>query len=86
MKAYCYRSGLIRIGKRLPKGAIQILEGSDEHVRAVIQATARLAYDGITWLVPGIPEAPSEREARRALDLYLDWIKIRAANSHAQED
>ncbi|EIX0306246.1 host nuclease inhibitor protein [Salmonella enterica] len=64
--AYCWASGLIEFGNTLPEGALPIVTGSEKQVRDVVTVLARHAYNG-DLLVPGIPEAASQDEAREAL-------------------
>lgn len=64
--AYCWASGLIEFGNTLPEGALPIVTGSEKRVRDVVEVLARHAYNG-DLLVPGIPEAASQDEAREAL-------------------
>ena len=59
--AFADSAGVIRIGKRCPKGALPI--GRRRHFFALhgaVSAVARLAYDNGTLLVPGVPEADDE--------------------------
>jgi hypothetical protein len=74
MISYCYRSGQIRFGRKVPEGAIQIAQGPAKPLRELIRNVARHAYDGTTLLVPGIPEAETEQEAEAALRRFLVWI------------
>ncbi|EDQ5839182.1 host nuclease inhibitor protein [Salmonella enterica subsp. enterica] len=64
--AYCWASGLIEFGHTLPEGALPIVTGSEKKVREEVGVLARHAYNG-ELLVPGIPEAASQNEAREAL-------------------
>lgn len=73
--AYCYASGQIRVGKKVPKGALPITSGPEKPLRKLIHATATLAYDNKTWLVPGIRLVPTEKEKLDALYAYIDWIE-----------
>ena len=76
MYAHCYRSGEIELSRKpeLP-GAILIGKGPKQDIEAKLAGRARLAYDGETWLVPGIPEAECDDEAEVALAKF----KIRFA-------
>lgn len=74
MKAYCYRTGLIRFGNKVPDGAIQIAQGPSKLLRNMIDAVSRHAYDGKSLLVPGIPEAETDEQAADALQRFLNWI------------
>ena len=72
MKAYCWASGLIEFGPRVPKGALLIASGSAKALRVYIEGVARHGYKS-RWvkgrltkvpgteplLVPGVPEAGS---------------------------
>lgn len=76
--AYAWRYGRIDFGRRVPGGAIEIAKDRDEQrLRDLICATARHAYDGVTLLVPGVPEAESEEAAADALVRWRDWITTR---------
>lgn len=79
MIAYCYRSGQIMFGRSVPKGAIKVAQGPAKALRKMICATARHAYDGKTLLVPGVPEARTEKLAGDALERFIDWIAPRVA-------
>ncbi|HAF44690.1 MAG TPA: host nuclease inhibitor protein [Gallionellaceae bacterium] len=79
MIAYCYRSGQIRFGRKVPEGAIQVAVGPAKPLRELIRNVARHAYDGVTLLVPGIPEAASDEDAGDALQRFLVWIAPRVA-------
>ena len=71
MYLHCYRSGKIVLS-RAPdmEGAIQLCQGPKDDLKQRLSAKARLAYDGETWLVPGLPEAQSEAEASAALAAF----------------
>lgn len=72
--AYCWASGLIEFGNVVPDGAIPIITGEDEKIRSVIEGTARLSHDNENLLVPGVPEAASQREGVLALERYVEWL------------
>ena len=48
-----------------------------KRLREVVTANARHAYDGVTLLVPGIPEAKSENEAVDAAIRFRALIEER---------
>lgn len=77
MIAYCYASGHIKFGRVVPDGAIEMARGPAARLRSMIVPTSRIAYDGKTLLVPGVPEAPSGDVAVDALGLHLRWLKRR---------
>lgn len=74
MKAYCYASGRIAIGKNVPDGALPIARGPRNKLREMLSGTARHTFDSRVLLVPGIPEAPSQSYALDALKRYTKWI------------
>ena len=94
MKAYAYASGLVEIGRRVPKGALPLLiEGSRKKLTDFLEVVCRHGYateviDGRTQkkpgteclLVPGVPEAPNPQAALDALCSFCDWIKPQAAS------
>lgn len=73
--AYCWRSGVVEFGKELPAGAIAITRGAGIVWREWVAIKCRLAYDGKTLLVPGIPEAEDDEAAFTALKKFCDWIE-----------
>ncbi|EAY1375590.1 TPA: host nuclease inhibitor protein [Salmonella enterica] len=74
--AYCWASGLIEFGNTLPEGALPIVTGNEKNVRDVVGVLARHAYNG-DLLVPGIPEAANQNEAREALERFSRVIQER---------
>ncbi len=74
--AYCWASGLIEFGNTLPEGALPIVTSSEKNVRDVVGVLARHAYNG-DLLVPGIPEAADQNEAREALERFSRVIQER---------
>lgn len=73
--AYCWASGDIHVGKRVPRGALPLnLRGPEEKVRAFVTRVARHGYNGVTMLVPGIPEARNQSVAVKALERFCDCI------------
>mgnify|MGYP000849573698 FL=1 len=73
--AYCFQSGEIEFGPRVPNGALPIVDGPDADVHRVVTANARLAYDNETWLVPGIPEGEGEGDEKLdALFAFRDRV------------
>lgn len=71
-KAYCYASGLVGFGEKLPKGALPI--GKLKVERAKFTAHCRLAYNGTDWLVPGIPEASDQTAGVDALMKFRERV------------
>lgn len=75
MRAYCFASGQIEFGRRIPEGALPIARGPAKVLRQRMEVVARHAYDGKTLLVPGVPEAANQIEAVDALIAFRNWIK-----------
>jgi hypothetical protein len=74
VKAYCWRSGLIEFGSKVPSGAIPIIDTHGKQIsRESIESGARLGYDH-SLLVPGIPEADSDEAAMEALEKWIEWL------------
>ena len=73
--AYCYRSGLVEFGETLPKGALLIDKGRGKKWRKGVEVKCRLAYDGETYLVPGVPEAETNKDAYSAYERFCQWLK-----------
>ncbi|MBV8242728.1 MAG: hypothetical protein JOY75_18255 [Hyphomicrobiales bacterium] len=76
--AFADSAGVIRIGKRCPKGALPI--GRRRHffsLRGANSAVARLAYDDETLLVPGVPEAETDDEDLNAVVTFTKAVEMR---------
>lgn len=75
--AYCYASGEIEIGPRVPLGALAIARGREDALRDLMCVASRHAYDGETLLVPGVPEAPDQIAGVDALKAWCNWLAQR---------
>ena len=73
--AYCYASGVIKFGKKVPDGTLPIVQGKNTRIRRLVEVLSRHAYDGKTFLVPGIPEAECEKERLDALQAFTNRIQ-----------
>lgn len=83
MFAFCDRRGVIAfsVGK-CPDGMLEIARNrSAKKIKEVICANARHSYNGITFLVPGVPEAESDDEACDAVIRFRDRVNARLANA-----
>jgi hypothetical protein len=89
IRAYCYASGLIGFGTKIPKGALVIARGPEQPLREFIEVNARHGYrtklvngrpskirGSDTLLVPGLPEAENQHAALDALHRWMKWIGI----------
>lgn len=75
--AYAYRSGEIGFGLIVPDNALEIARGEKRRITNIIKGIARQAYDGKTWLVPGVPEATDQNAAIEALIRFAGEIERR---------
>lgn len=85
LRAFCFASGHIEFGSRLPDGALPIAQGPAKVLRDYVEVHARHGYKtelvkgrltkipgSDMLLVPGVPEAPDQFTA---LDKLRDWAK-----------
>lgn len=72
--AYAWASGLIEFGHQLPDGALPIISGEENRVRELIDIWARHSRTGDQLLVPGVPEASSQREGCDAMMKFTDHV------------
>lgn len=83
--AWCWASGLIEIGDVLPPdnagggGAIEIARGPKYALKAQLEVVARhgKGQSRGLLLVPGVPEASSQKEKGDALAQWLGWCNKR---------
>lgn len=88
MHAYCFASGEIDFGKKVPDGALPIARGPAKPLREFIETVSRHGYKteevngrptkipgSDVLLVPGIPEADDQDTALDALFAFTGWIK-----------
>jgi hypothetical protein len=73
------RRGVIAFVDDEADGLIAFATGPERKLRAWIEVTARHAYDSVTLLVPGVPEAEDDDHALEALLGFRDWIGRRPA-------
>lgn len=87
--AWCWASGLIEIGDELPadspdgSGAIEIARGPAYALIAAMEVAARHGYQRGELLVPGVPEAATEREKGDAL---VAWIATWRGRKRSRRD
>lgn len=81
MFAYCWASGEIAFGEKVPKGALDIAQGEGAEFKAIIEVCARHAYDGEILLVPGLPEATNEKERLDALLNFRQMVNDRLSKT-----
>lgn len=77
MIAYAWATGRIDFGRRMPVGALIIAKAPAKPLRKAVTGYARLAYDGKTWLVPGVPEADTQNDGIDALLAFCRGVEKR---------
>lgn len=69
-----WRSGKAEVRAKVRKGAVSVITGRKTELVELLAVHGRHAYDGVTFLVPGVPEAANEREALQALRRWQDTL------------
>ena len=76
--AYVWASGLIEFGDVVPDGALPVISGEPKTVKNAIEVLARHSRTRpVQLLVPGIPEAPDQRAAQKALIRFCRDVRFR---------
>jgi hypothetical protein len=71
--AYCWRTGRIGVGPRLPERAVPLARGPISLLRHQVEAASRHGYEKGVFLVPGVPEADTEDAALEAAKHFSGW-------------
>jgi hypothetical protein len=75
VKAWVTTDGLIDFGTQVPEGALLFASGMDCKLREQVGAAAR--HGKGNWkgrlIVPGVPEARTQRQKMTALMVWVDW-------------
>lgn len=83
--AWCWATGLIEIGDAMPDGAILVASGPKCELELRVGGVARTSRTiPRQLLVPGVPEAPTEAEAFKALGDWLAWCAKRNGTKSAR--
>ena len=69
-----FRCGTVSVEKQPLEGGIVVLKGPRRELERRLSARARHSYDGVTLLVPGIPEAETDKEAQDALSRFISFM------------
>lgn len=77
MIALCYASGVIVFARVVKPGTLPIAQAPAARLRKVISSLARMAYDGKTMLVPGLPEAGDWEQRSVALARFSAMVNKR---------
>jgi len=74
LTAYCFRSGEIGFGPIAPKETLFIARhANDQKLQDTVKGFSRRSYDN-KYLVPGVPEAPNDREAVMAVCKFMKIV------------
>lgn len=73
--AWCWATGLIEFGDKVPDDAIKLGRGPDRALRERLQVLARhgMGRSAGQLLVPGVPEAVGQKEGLREVQSFLVW-------------
>lgn len=82
MKPFVYRNGVIVFRRRMPPGTLPITHMRSRRLRQVVDVLARhgrpeFGQSRKLMLLPGVPEARTEREALNALLSFKREVEIR---------
>ncbi|MFA6966098.1 host nuclease inhibitor protein [Bosea sp. (in: a-proteobacteria)] len=70
----CWRSGEVEVVSRAPAGSVTLMRGPRKRLEKLLSACARHAYDGRTFLVPGVPEADTDQQALDAVERFQRFL------------
>lgn len=71
MHAFCYASGHIGFGDRIPDGALPLAKGERDALIAHVSGMARHAREGDRLFVPGMPEAVDDAAALEVMRTFV---------------
>ena len=77
MKAFVYRSGLVRLDTFVPDAALEVGDGPKEILEPILGVVSRHAYNNVDLLCPGVPEAADDTAALDAVINFEKEIKKR---------
>ncbi len=75
--AHVLRNGELKFSTSPTFEGLIIAEGSGKKWRQQIEVLCRLAYDGDTYLVPGVPEAENQNDALKAVIKFRHTVAWR---------
>ena len=81
MVVYCWRTGVIGLDRRAPKGALGLVKAPGRALRRAVEVCARHGYRDGVLLVPGLPEASDDVAAMEAAKSFRDQIRKRLAQA-----
>jgi hypothetical protein len=87
LRAWCFRDGVLHFSRYLPYGALPLAMCDAETPVAAwqqrIRVRCRLGYDGVTYLVPGVPETDCPY---RAADAVARFARVFLAPPESPKD
>lgn len=84
--AWAWANGLIEFGDAVPEGAIKIAEGPVVDLKLKVGVAARHGQGRSAgkMLVPGVPEAETEKARGDALSEWLAWLSRDNGKKHSR--
>lgn len=73
--AYCFANGRIEVGRKVPKGALEIAAGPEGRLRRSLAALARRGWTRGVLIVPGVPESTEWQKTADALVAFSALVK-----------
>jgi hypothetical protein len=73
--AYCWATGVIRIGETLPDGAIPLAIGDPGLLTRVVGGLATMAWDNVIMLIPGFGLAEDSDAKLDAVSRFADLVQ-----------
>ena len=70
LKAFCFRSGEVRVADEVPARALLITSGPQTVLPGIVEINASPAFKPGVLLVPGVKEAANDDEALDAVDKF----------------
>lgn len=74
--AWCQADGVIFYGHEAPTGSIWLARGPKRELLSRFYEVARIGLRDGALLVPGVPEAADEPDARLALNEWVNWCAL----------
>jgi len=81
--AFCYRNGQIEFNRHLPQSSILIGKGPEKQLRWAVMMLARQSHPSkpgrkdCVPLVPGVPEAATDKDALDAMIRFRQKVRVR---------
>jgi hypothetical protein len=67
---------MLEFGEAVPNGALSLAVGDMESLRDVVAGSATLAYDNVTWLIPGFALAEGHNAQMDAVAKFARNLQV----------